>query len=169
MGLEELPSKSADAASDGDEKKTENHDEDRGKKILVPASGGAFDRVKGEEHPHHGDDDDGADHHGAHGNVAIDAAGRGGLAGAFGANVFESSAQGGNDCGHGAKKRDQTGGGDGACAHRTNVAAPEIVWRHQRNRNGGGIDRSVAGELAVELDGGHDHQPGDDAAGEKNS
>ncbi len=45
------------------------------------------------------------------------------------------------------------------------------IWsgRHQRNGNRGWVDRDVIGELPVEPDGGHDHQPGNDAAGEKNA
>src|SRR6266404_1742805 len=36
----------ADASRDGDKKKSENDDEHGSKKILIPASGGAFNRMK---------------------------------------------------------------------------------------------------------------------------
>src|SRR5260221_7927599 len=126
--MERVAERSVEAPCDGHEKKTKTSQKNRREKILIPTSSRAFDRVESEKDPHHGDDGDRADDHGAHGNVAIDAAGRCGLTGAFGANVFESGAQSGNDGGHGAEKSDQAGGGDCACAHRTNVAAPEIVW-----------------------------------------
>jgi hypothetical protein len=61
------------------------------------------------------------------------------------------------------------GGGAGAGAHGANVAAPDLVGSHLRDRNGGRVERRVAGELPVELNGGHHDQPGDDAAGEENS
>ena len=93
MGLEELPSKPLMRPATVTKRKPKTTTKTAAKKILVPAGGGTFDRVEGEQHPHHGDDDDGADHHSAHGNVAIDSIGRTRLAGAFGANVLQSCAQ----------------------------------------------------------------------------
>jgi len=66
---------SADAAGDGNEEKSEDDDENAGEKILVPLGLRALDGEKSEEHPDHGDDQDGADDDPAHGDVAVDAAG----------------------------------------------------------------------------------------------
>src|SRR4029077_17839787 len=41
--------------------------------------------------------------------------------------------------------------------------------RHLGNGNGGRIDRRIACELTVELDGGHHNEPRNDAAGKQNS
>jgi len=71
--------------------------------------------------------------------------------------------------GQSAAERDQSGCGDCARAHRADVGAPNLVGRHHRNGNRGGIDRDVAGELSVEADGRHDDEPRDDAACEENA
>ncbi len=136
--------------------------------ILVPTRFGALHGMEGEQHPHHGDDDDGADDDPAHGHVAIDAAGSGGAA-AFRANVFQSGAQSGNDGGHGAQQGDQTRGSDSTCAHRADIAPPDIVGGHLGNGNCRWIDRRVTCDLPVKLDGGHHHQPGNDAASEEDA
>ena len=81
------------------------------------------------------------------------------MAGALGAHIFQSSAQGGNDGGQSAQQSDQPGSGDGTCAHRADVTAPDVIRGHERDGNGGGIDGRVAGKLPVKLDGGHHHQP----------
>src|SRR5216684_4336998 len=103
---------STDAAGDGNKEKSEHDDEDSGEEVLVPLGLRALDREKGEEHPDHGDDEDGADDDPAHGNVAVNAARRRRLAGALGADVFQASAQSGNDGGHRAEEGDEAGGGD---------------------------------------------------------
>ena len=124
--------------------------------------------MKGEQHPHHGDDNDGTDNDPTHGHIALDAAGSGGVP-TFRANVFQAGAQSGNDGGQGAQQRDQAGGSDSTRTHGANVAAPNIVGSHLRNGNCGWIDRRIASHLPVKLDSGHHHQPGNDAAGEENA
>ena len=125
--------------------------------------------MKGQQYPHHHDDQTGADHYPAQRHVAVDAIGACGFAGAFLANIFQAGFQRGEYCGQRAEQGDQSGGGDGSRAHGANVRAPNLVGGHQRNRNGGRINRDAIGELPVKADGGHDDQPGNNASGKQNA
>ena len=156
----------ADAGGDGNEKKAEDDNEDRREEIGEAAGHGAGDWFEFQQGPHHGHDDGRADDHDAHGHVAFGAL-HGGETDLLGANVFQSSAERGKNCGERFDQGDQAGSGDCARAHGANVAAPQILRGHQRDGNGGGIERLVAAERAEEFNGGHDDQPGNDAAGKQ--
>src|SRR5262249_15315701 len=54
-------------------------------------------------------------------------------------------------------------------AHRADIRPPNLVGGHLRNGNRGGINCLAAGKLPIELDGRHDHKPGNNSTGEKNS
>ncbi len=80
-----------------------------------------------------------------------------------GARFFEALGEGSDDGGEGSEEGDESGGGDCACSHGTDIGAPEIRRGHLGNEDGAGIERS--GEVrAEEVDGGHQDEPGEDSA-----
>ena len=86
-------------------------------------------------------------------------------AGLLRADVLHAASQRVDDRRHRLHQRDQAGHGDGAGAHRADVAFPHLPRRHVANRNGAGIER-VGEPFAEELDRRHQHQPREHAAGE---
>ena len=68
-GIAEQP---ADARRHGNKEEAEDGDENTGQKIVVPLRIRALHRMKRQQRPHHGDDEDRADDDPAHGDVAVD-------------------------------------------------------------------------------------------------
>src|SRR5580704_9084321 len=163
-GIRGIAEQAADTSGHSDKQKSEDNNKDSGEQILPPAGLRALHGMKRQEYPHHDDDYEGANDNYAHGHIAINAIDCRGFAGAFGADIFQPGAQGGNDRGQGAQQGDQPRRSDGARAHGANVGAPDLVGRHFRDRNRGWIDRRVAGKLPVKTNGWHDDQPGDDTS-----
>ena len=50
------------------------------------------------------------------------------------AGLLEALGECADDGGEGAKERNESGGGDAACSHGTDVGAPEIGGRHLSDR-----------------------------------
>ncbi len=96
------------------------------------------------------------------------ALGRRGRRGSAPAHVLEAGLECADDGGQGLEEGDESGRGHGARAHGTDVSGPQIAGAHLRDGHGAGIDRRGQ-PLAEEVEQGHQHQPGEDAAGENNA
>src|SRR5579859_5989554 len=91
------------------------------------------------------------------------------MAATFRANVLQSGAKRRDDRRHRPQQRNQPRSRNRPRAHRPDVAAPDLVRRHQRNGDRRGVDRRVPGELPVKLDRRHHHQPRHNFPREQNS
>ncbi len=162
----------ADPPRHGYKQESKDHHEHGRKRVLVPLCLCPLDREERQHRPDHGNNDDRSADHPPHGNLVVNAArgaGRVGFPVPFGANIFQAGAKSRDDRRHRPQQGNQPRSGNRACAHRPYVAAPYLVRRHQRNRNRRRVDRRVAGQLAIKLDGRHHHQPRHDSSREQNS
>ena len=115
---------------------------------------------------HHEDDQQRrAAEHDGHGEI-VRGAGLGCCCGlALLAHLADALAECREDGGGGAEQGDQAGCGDGSRAHGTDVGLPEVGGGHVGDERGAGIEWR-AEVRPEEVDGRHQHEPGEDSAGE---
>ena len=153
-----------DARDDGYEEEAEDDDQESGGDVGERADLRSWDGFELEEEKHQEDEEKGAAEDDDGRKVVLDAGGLG--CGCFAsAGFLEALSECADDGGEGAEESDESGCGDSACSHRTDVGAPEIGGGHLGDEDRAGVERG--GEVrAEEVDGRHEDEPRENSAGE---